>query len=439
MRVLLIDQEMQFLDMALRCADSGHEVRLFQDSRDSRDGEGFRGITKITDWRSSMPWSRDGLIITSGNCKFTRELDRFRDIGFRIFGPTWASSQLEIDRALCMEEAKKCGIPVPHYEAFNSLEEASSFARKAEQPYVFKPMGSEDDKSLTFVSCDPAEMVGWIERKIKKGVKLKGPCMLQEKIDMLCEIGIAGWFGPKGFLKDKYEISFEHKKLMNGEIGCNTGEMGTLCQYVENDPLVTDALLPFENFLFKSGHMGDFAVGLGVDNKGKCWIFETTCRLGWPDYFIRMAMHTNRDPAKWMRDLLDGEDTLKVSRETYIGVVMAQPMFPYGKSKPEDVEGNPITGIEDNDNVHPIGVMIGKGPVMEGGKVVNGRIPMTTGEYVCCVTGSGEGVAAAIEDVYDNVSGVKFADAIYRTDIGEKVGKVLSQLHEFGYALEIDS
>ena len=438
MNVLIIDTENHGLDFALRCADADHAVKLCQDSKTSRDGEGFRGIEKVASWQEHMKWARDGLILTTGNCKYMRDLDRWREMGYKIFGPTRQSAALEIDRDLCMKEANRLGVPVPHYETFNSLEEASKYARKSETCYVFKTLGDENDKSLSFVSCDPAEMVGWIDRQIKRGMKLKGPCMLQEKIDMLCEIGIAGWFGPQGFLKDKYEISFEHKKLMDGEIGPNTGEMGTCCAYVEKDRLVDEILLPFENYLLKAAHTGDFAVGCGVDKSGKPWIFETTARCGWPDFFIRMAMQTNRDPAKWMRDLLNGDDTLKVKRDVAIGVVMAQPKFPYSVSKPEDVEGNPISGLdEDDDAFHPIGVMIGKGPKMEDGNVIEGLIPQTTGEYVLCVTGAGKTVSDAREDVYKSVKRVKFANAIYRTDIGAKVIAVLPELHEFDLATEM--
>lgn len=384
-----------------------------------------------------MSWARDGLVLTTGNCKFTRELDRYKEMGWPIFGPTYKSAQLEIERGIGMEALKAAGIDVPHYETFDSLQSAMKFARKSDKCWVFKPLGSTDDKSLTFVSCDPAEMVGWLERQIKRGMKINGQCMLQEKIDMCCEIGIAGYFGPQGFLQGKYELSWEHKKIMNGEIGPNCGEAGTVCQYVEKDPLVDNVLLPMENYLLKAGHTGDFAVGCGVDKKGKVWPFEFTSRLGWPDAFIRTAMHRG-DPVKWMKDLLGGEDTLKCKYDAAIGVVMAQPNFPYSNAPRDKVEGNPISGLDDEDDAfHPIGVMLGKGPKMEGGNVTDGVIPMTTNEYVLCVTGTGKSVSEAQKNVYKNVDKIAFPDAIYRSDIGDKVIDCLDEVHSFGIALEV--
>lgn len=438
MRVLLIDQEGMFLDFALRCAESDHEVVWFRGTKRQRYGDGFLGIKLVDDWRGYMKWARDGLIICSGNCKYIRELDRYRDLGFKIFAPTQRSADLEIKRSVGLEAMQAAGIDVPPYQEFPTLEAAAKFARKSDKCWVFKTLGDEDDKSLSFVSCDPAQMVGWIERQISRGMKLKGPCMLQEKIDMLAEVGVSGWFGPEGFLPNKWQICFEHKKLMNGEIGPNTGEMATVCQYVEADKMADEMLKPMENYLLKAGHRGDFAIGCGIDTKGKAWPFEFTARLGWPAFFIQVASHKG-DVAKWMRNLLDGEDTLKVKTDVAIGVIMGQPKFPYSISDPEDVEGNPIEGLdEDDDAMHPIGVMMERGPKMEDGNVTDAMITQTTDEYVACVTGLGKTVSVARKKVYKSVDAVKFPNSIYRTDAGEKLEPVLGKLHEFGYASEMN-
>lgn len=436
MNVLIIDIECQGLDLALRCGDAGNKVKLYRDSKKPiKDGKGFHQIQLIDDWRSAMAWAKNGLIVPTGNAKFTQELDRFRDLGFPIFGPTAQSARLEIDRAFGMETMKKVGIDLPPYEMFSSLDEAEKFARKADRVYVFKPLGDTDDKSLTYCPCDPADLVGFFQRLKEKGLKIKGACMLQEKIDMLVEFGVSGWMGPDGFLPGKWQICFEHKKLMNGEIGPNTGEMGTVCQYSKKDKLAEEMLKPIEPILKRMGHTGDFAVGCGVDKKGKAWPFEFTARAGWPARFIQDASHDG-DPSQWMKNLLVGQDSLTVSEDVAIGVVMAQPKFPYNKSASEDVEGNVILGLEDvdEDQIHPIGVMVGKGPTMDGGKIVDGQTFQTTGEYVLCVTGLGSTIRKARKSVYGAVDKIKFANAMYRTDIGEKLEAPLPRLKEFGYA-----
>ena len=420
MRVLLLDQEGLGLDFALRCVDAGHEVRWFRkDWARVRDGDGFKGLRKVNNWRDHMPWAKAGLVIATGNDKYLDELDRYRPLGYRIFAPTKASARLEVDRNAGMEAMKAAGLPIPPYTMFNSLQDAAAFARKSSDSFVFKTMGDEEDKSLTYVSKDPADMVGWIEQKIKRGMVLKGPCMLQEKIDMLCEFGVSGWMGSDGFLEDKWQIAFEHKKLMDHEIGPATGEQGTVTQYLEDERLADECLKPLESIFRTLGHRGDTAINCGIDKKGRAWPFEFTTRLGYPAWFLQIASHKG-DPVQWMLDAMNGHDTLKVDRSVCVGVVLAQPPYPSFKCKPEEVEGNPISGLDDVwDDIHPCMMMIGKGPIMQNGKVVDAPMYQTTGPYVLVATGLGKTVEDANKTDYATIDKISFPNVMHRTDIGD--------------------
>lgn len=426
-RVLIIDQEQQALDFALRATACGYEVRWYRlAEQPTRVGEGF-GIRLISDWRESMSWvGRDGLVWLTGNYRFLTELDRWRDMGWRIFGPTVASARLEIDRQAGQEAMRSAGIEVPHYETFDSLKAARDFAARIDRPMVHKPMGDEADKSLTYVAHDAADLVGWLDRQIGAGKKTKGKVMLQEKIDLLCELGVSGWVGPDGFLRDKWQACVEHKNLMDGEVGPATGEMGTLCQYVVKDKLASEMLLPMEPILRTLGHRGDFAIGCGIDTQGRAWPFEFTARCGWPAWHIQMASHRG-DPVRWMLDLMDGKDSLKVSYDAAIGVVMGQPMFPYAKSPPELVEGNPIRGVGDaGDDATQLVEVMRKGDQYQ-----------TAGEYVAVMTGLGKTIEKARTKAYAAVKKIKFPNAMYRSDIGLKVIDVLPKLHQFGYLSDL--
>src|SRR5208283_4759069 len=372
MRVLILDVEApNMLDLAMRASAAGHEVRWWRWTANPNllDGKGFKGFEIIQEWQPSMPWARDGLIIATSNKRHIHNLDRYREMGYKIFGPTIASAKLEVDRGAGMDLIRSIGHELPPYTQFNSLEEAEAFARKSDRAWVHKPMGDEDDKSLTYVSRDQADMCGWLRRQIKRGKKLKGPCLLQEKIDKLSEVGVSGWMGPEGFLRDKWQVCFEHKPLMNDNVGPATGEQGTVMQYTDNDKLAEEMLMPLEPALRALGHTGDFAVGAMIDTKGNAHFLEFTARMGYPAFWIQIASHRG-DPVKWMRDLLDSKDTLKVSYDVAIGVVMTQPLYPFADSNsdsmsPKDlIEGSPIHGVEGVlKDVHLVSAMIDKGPI----------------------------------------------------------------------------
>lgn len=440
MNVLIIDSDHVGLDFAMRAAAADHAVRLFRYSKKpTRYAEGFgKFFELVDDWRPSMAWAKDGLILVTANNRYITELDRYREFGFKnIFGPTVASSRLEIMRSAGMEAMQAIGIDVPPYQTFDSLDAAEAFARKSDRAWVFKPMGDEEDKSLTYVSKDPADLVGWLQRQMKLGKKLAGKAMLQEKVDRLAEIGVSGWMGPEGFLPDRWQVAFEHKPLMDGDIGPATGEQGTICMYTEKDKLAERMLAPLEPVLRTLGHRGDFAVGAMVDTKGKAHFLEFTARCGYPAWWIQTASHRG-DPVKWMKDLLDGRDSLKVSYDVAIGVVMAQPDYPYDNAKPEMVEGIPIRGAEAMlPDLHLVEAMLGKGPIMESGKVVDRPTYETAGTYVCVATGLGKTVEKARAKVYGVVDRVHFPNRMFRTDIGEKVIAALPALKKHGYALDM--
>jgi len=434
MRMFLLDGDRCGLDLALRSIAQGHEVRLFRPpGLDIKDGNGFPGLTITNDLKSSMKWAKDGLIIMTANCKYLDEMDRWRAHGYPVFGPTKASAKLEIDRALGMQIMKMHDMIIPEYDTFNSLQEALTYARSADEPCVFKTLGDESDKSLTFVPKDPAQLVGWLEKKIKSGMKLKGPCMLQKKVDMVAEVGIAGFMGSHGFLEGKYELSFEHKKLCSGDYGPSTGEQGTVIQLVKDGKLA-DILKSFEPHFRALGHTGDIAINGGISSAGDYLPFEFTCRSGWPDDFIRRSLHKGDDEVQWMKDALEGKDTLKVSYDCAIGVIVAQKPYPYEDGLPEVVEGNPIYGVDKvAEHIHFAQVMLGKGPVWNGSKTIEEKLPMTSGSYVLVATGSGKTVSDARKSVYGVIDEISLADMVIRDDVGEKLESQLPKLHKLGY------
>lgn len=429
MNVLVVDVECMNLDFVLRATAHGHAVRWYRWSkREIRDGEGFKGFEVVSEWKPHMEWAKDGLIFVTGNFVHIHELDRWRrEFGYQVFGPTVASARLEIDRCYGMETLQAAGVQVPAYKMCDTLQEARKLASKTESPLVFKPAGDTDDKRLTYVSESPEDMCGWLDRQIAAKKDLKGPCMLQEKIaDVVAEVGISGWMGPDGFLPDKWNVYFEHKRLMNGDIGPQTGEQGTVCQYVANDKLADELLRPLEPILRSLGHMGDFAMGAMVDKRGKAWPLEFTARSGYPAWYIQIASHRG-DPVRWMRDLLSGKDSLRVTQKAALGVVLAQPRYPYNNSPPELVEGNPIRlhTDESDPDLHFVAVMKEREALL------------TSGEYVMVVTGLGGDVKHAKRAAYATVNTVHFPDMMYRTDIGEALEAKLPVLHEHGYALDV--
>lgn len=436
MNVLIISMDCvgEGLAFGLKCVEGGHKVRIYLAPENNKTtADGFKGIEKIDNWVSSIKWAN--LIFPTGNHKFLSKMDSLRKQGVKIFGPSVESASLEIDRNKGMKFLEKHGIQVPQYEEFKTLADAEKHVRKTEQRYVFKTLGDEDDKSLSYCAKSPADLIARLQRWQKLGMNPNGPVMLQEFIPGT-EFAVSRWMGKDGFV-GQYNENFEHKKFCSGNYGPNTGEQGTVQKYVTESSLGNEVLAPLEKSLLKMGHLGDIDVNCIVDEHGQAWPLEFTCRPGWPAFNIMLSEHT--EPVQWMLDACKGKDTTKFSTDVAVGIVIAQPPYPTD-AKEEDVDGIPIYGVTKKNSkyIHPQGVKIEKHPVMDGDKVTEKDIWSTTGNYLMVVTGTGETVKQACKRAYTTVKQLQVPDMIVRDDIGEKLKEEIPTLHNFGYALEFE-
>lgn len=433
MKILLIDATSSMLDFALRCEAAGHEVRVFMGptKRGDRSTVGDGLLQKVSDYRPSMKWA--DFIMISDNAKYIHELEGYRNRGFPLFGPNDECTAWELDRDCGQRVLEAAGIAVIPSHCFSNYDEAEAFVRGTLKRYVSKPSG-DADKALSYVSKGPADLCFMLQHW-KRTQRKRVPFLLQEFIPGI-EMAVGGWVGRNGFSRWFLE-NFEFKKLMNGEIGVNTGEMGTAMRYVEaaDSQLAREMLLPLEAALIRSGYTGYVDVSVIIDKKGNPWPLEFTTRPGWPLFQIQQVLHP--EPVQWMWDSLQGQDTFEPCQEIAIGVVMAIPDFPYTTLLNKEVAGFPVWGITAKNRywVHPAEMKLGTAPVLENGKLVEKSMMVTAGDYVLVCSGIGETVSEAKDAAYARVKELELPNSpMYRTDIGCRLETQLEELHALGYA-----
>jgi phosphoribosylamine--glycine ligase len=439
MKALIMDIEGEGtgLDLAIRGKEAGHEVLYWlpphQTGVKLPYGKGL--VERSTDWRKDI--EKADLIVFTGNSRYENQLLEYFAKGYPIFGPNPKGAELELDRAKGQEVLEKHGIETAPYHVVDSLQDAIDLIVKTNTAYAIKPWGGEGDKSLTYVASTPDDAIFTLQ-KWKRNGNFKGQLMLQEKIDGI-EMGISGFFGPGGWCA-AVEESFEHKKFMNDELGENTGEMGTVIRHTDKSKLFDIMLEPLTDYLHTINYIGDCGVNCIIDSKGKPWPLEFTMRLGWPDFCIRQAV-IKADPLEWMLALVQGQDEFRVSTKVAIGVLLAHGDFPRGGDVLGTWEGYPIYGItnENYDDLHFQQVRDGEAPFVVGRKLRTEKIPVTAGNYVMVVTGTGGLVSAAQKSVYKTVDEISIpSNLMYRTDIGKRLKDELDTLHKLGFALGMD-
>lgn len=430
MKVLFIDTHGDGIDvdLATRSRSHGHEVRAWQSTFEGTDkplpyGEGI--VNLIRDWEESMDWAE--LIVLNGNRRYHSQLAPYIGKGYPILGTNPKGAELELDRAAGQQLLERLKVPTIPYTVAGSAEEAVAQVKKGDKPVVLKPWGGAMDKAMTFVA-DSAEDAAWVLRKWEREGRFKGQLMLQERVEGI-EVGISGMFGPGGWC-EALEESFEHKKLMPGNHGPNTGEMGTVIRHTTDSELFKRVLEPLGEYLHQINYIGDCAVNCIIDKGGTPWPLEFTMRWGYPDLSLRLEA-LKVDPIEFMAALLKGEDRFIVSPDPVVGVVLAHGTFP-GEDDPSGCNvGYPIE-CEESERLHWQMVKRGAIPTLDGER----RGLVTAGNYVGVATARGRTVQAAAKAAYKAAEGVHWpGDIMIRNDIGARLESELPKLHALGYCL----
>jgi len=425
MRVLLIEKTPDgLLDIALRAQRRGHDVRYFLQTWNADKSPVGRGmLTRVPDWRASIAWA-DIVILGSNDLPMLEIERRCQDRGVPLIGGGPESAKWENDRLHGMSIFKKAGIPIPPVREFSDYDAAIAHVEREERPFYSKPCWPDADKALsckTGVDADPAFMLKRFKRQYGRP---KGKFILQEPIQGI-EVGVGGWFGPDGFAPG-WEENFEFKRLCSGDVGPNTGEMGSVLRLVSKSKLAERVLLPIEDMLERTGFCGNIDVGTIIDEDGEVHPLEFTVRCGWPSTNIEQDLYDG-DLIEFLAGLAEGSPPKNARRmnEVAVGVVLALPPFPFPVTDYDQVVGWPIYGVVPSieERVHFAEAMLDKGQLA------------TAGDYVAICTGTGDTVQAARGQAYRTIERLQLpANPFWRIDIGQRLARDLPRLQERGFA-----
>jgi phosphoribosylamine---glycine ligase len=434
MRILVIDANAASLDWTMRCQRAGHKVKWYVPPKDKGPSDFYSHVGKGIVERVNNPhdWYRwADLIVFTDNTKLIELGHAWRKQGWPVIAPSPVTQKWELDRDLGQKVFKQGGVDVIRGKGFNNYDQAISYVKKEMRRFVSKPDG-DADKALSYVSKNAADMVYMLERW-KKTNQLNRGFIIQEFKPGI-EMAVGGWFGPGGFNEGWCE-NWEFKKLMNDDLGCATGEQGTVVRYVKNSKLANKVLKPVEEQLARENYVGYVDVNCIITEDGTPWPLEFTMRPGWPLFNIQCPLHQG-DPAEWLLDLALGRDCKNFKlNEIAVGVVLSIPDYPYSHITRKEVQGIPVYGFELTEDIHPCEMMMGTAPQERDGKIVDSPCMVTAGDYVLVSSGTGSTVSSAKSKAYRTLKKLEIPNSpMYRTDIGKRLLKQLPELQAMGYA-----
>jgi phosphoribosylamine--glycine ligase len=149
-------------------------------------------------------------------------VDRFREEGLRIFGPTKAAARIESSKEFAKDLMGRYGIPTAGYRAFDDYRKASEYVRSRPLPAVLKYDGLAAGKGVviarTMEEADAALRDMLLDDKFGKGRVVVEDFLTGPEFSFMCFVS-----GRKVL---PMVLAQDHKRAFDGDEGPNTGGMG---------------------------------------------------------------------------------------------------------------------------------------------------------------------------------------------------------------------
>ena len=153
-------------------------------------------------------------------------VDKFKENGLKIFGPSEKAARLEGSKAYSKEFMKKYGIKTAAYEVFENENEAIEYLKNCEYPIVIKADGLAAGKGVVICN-DFTEAKNSINDFMVLDIfKGSGKKIIIEEFLEGVEASILSITDGKIIIP--FISSKDHKQIFDGDKGPNTGGMGAI-------------------------------------------------------------------------------------------------------------------------------------------------------------------------------------------------------------------
>ncbi len=343
-------------------------------------------------------------------------VDRFRDRGHRVFGPSRAAAQLECSKSFAKAFMTRHGIPTARFRVCDSAAAAHQVIANGELglPVVIKADGLAAGKGVV-VAADRAEADDAIRAAMEdRQFGTAGARVVIEECLSGPEVSFfAVCDGRKAIPLGSAQ---DHKRAFDDDRGPNTGGMGAFSPSPLMDAelqsrVMRDVVHPVVNGMREEGYeyCGFLYVGLMLTCDGPK-VIEFNVRFGDPEAQVVLPL-LETDLATLLMSAADGDlgsQAVTTGAGVAVGVVLASGGYPGPVTT-----GVPIRGIDLASRMAGV-------DVFHAATSRRGDDLITAGGRVLTVVGRGPTFDRAIALAYMGVSQISFEGMHYRRDIGLK-------------------
>jgi phosphoribosylamine--glycine ligase len=335
--------------------------------------------------------------------------DIIEDIGVKVFAPNKLASVLESSKKFTKEISFENNIPTGQAKWFIDFVAAEDYLQSLEPPYVIKADGLAAGKGVSI--CENYDDAIEALKDIFNGRFGKNQSVVIE--EFLDGEEISYFAVTDGTNMYPLIGAQDHKRLLNGDFGPNTGGMGAYCppplltKNLENK-IISQILEPTLNGLKNRGinYKGVLFAGLMIkDNEPK--LIEYNIRFGDPETQA-LLMLLKSDFTELVMSVVNGDLNsykLEWHDKKALTVVLANEGYPNQYNQNEE-----ITGIDEAEKNQKIKVF------HAGTKIRDGKL-IATGGRVLNVTSIDHTIENARGNAYEAIKKIHYKGKIYREDI----------------------
>jgi phosphoribosylamine--glycine ligase len=341
--------------------------------------------------------------------------DDLRDAGILVFGPSKAAAELEGSKAYCKEVMSRHRIPTGGHRLFRNVSAAISYLESdLRYPVVVKASGLAAGKGV--VIAESPEVAKEAVRNMieRKAFGDAGDVVLVEEFINGYETSAFCLTDGKTFIP--LETCQDHKALLDGGKGPNTGGMGVISPNAKisdrmHEAIEREVMLPTLHGMNHEGRrfQGVLFAGLMMTAVGPK-VLEYNVRFGDPECQVLM-MRFQSDLVPYLEACANGtleelEAPIWDSRAA-CSVVLASEGYPAAYKTAIPISG--IDAIEQDETLQ----------VFHAGTALDRKGQLiTTGGRVLAVTALGETMGEARDRAYAACDAIEFEGKTLRRDIG---------------------
>jgi phosphoribosylamine--glycine ligase len=346
-------------------------------------------------------------------------VDRFQEENLNIFGPNKAAAEIESSKVYSKNLMKKYNIPTAFFSTFYDYEEAVNWVKEVKPPLVIKADGLAAGKGV-FICHTEDEAVDVLNDIMRS--KIFGDSGNQVVIEEFLqgeEVSFIAFTDGENVIP--LESSQDHKALLDGDRGPNTGGMGAyspapIITTELHETIMNQVMIPTVRALKQEGreYKGILYAGLMIDGTD-IKVLEYNCRFGDPEA-QPLLMRMRSDIVPLMNTISKGgvaQGDIQWYDRASVCVVLASKGYPGDYKK-----GFKIDRIDDVNNMD--GVL-----VFHSGTSKDNSNIVANGGRVLGVTALGDSIPDAISAVYKAVNHIDCESLYFRTDIGKKALKYI--------------